>query len=221
MSAFLKGVINLVIRKVRHLKRRFIKVADSSAYWESRYKNGGNSGSGSYGRLAQYKAKFLNKFVDERGISSVIEFGCGDGNQLELANYPNYIGFDVSSSAVEICRNKFKNNKSKQFSTLDHYSHQKAQLTLSIDVIYHLVEQSIYERHLAQVFDASLEYVIVYSSNKTDQVGASHVKHRKFTDWVDVHRRGWKLVEKVENTHPYQGDVKTGSFACFYIYEKR
>lgn len=37
-----------------------------------------------------------NDFVRARGIDSVIEFGCGDGAQLALAEYPAYGGIDVS-----------------------------------------------------------------------------------------------------------------------------
>lgn len=52
----------------------------SSNYWESRYQEGGNSGHGSYGELAQYKADFLNSFVQENHVESAIEFGSSDGN---------------------------------------------------------------------------------------------------------------------------------------------
>ncbi|MDR2439202.1 MAG: class I SAM-dependent methyltransferase [Planctomycetaceae bacterium] len=79
----------------------------SKRYWDNRYCQGGNSGAGSYGRLAEFKAEILNKFVTENNINSVIEFGCGDGNQLMLANYPYYIGVDVSPKAIEICRELF------------------------------------------------------------------------------------------------------------------
>ncbi len=62
----------------------------SDKYWEQRYAVGGNSGVGSYGKFANFKAEVINKFVREHKIKSVIEFGCGDGNQLKLANYPSY-----------------------------------------------------------------------------------------------------------------------------------
>ena len=69
-----------------HLRRdHFIS---SSEYWDQRYRTGGNSGAGSYNRLAQFKASFLNTFVNTYQIASVIEYGCGDGAQLKLARYP-------------------------------------------------------------------------------------------------------------------------------------
>ena len=49
------------------------------------YASGGSSGPGSYGRLAAGKADFLNRFVEDHQIKTVLEIGCGDGNQLSLA----------------------------------------------------------------------------------------------------------------------------------------
>ncbi|MBI9084342.1 MAG: hypothetical protein JEZ11_12140 [Desulfobacterales bacterium] len=72
-------------------------------YWERRYAQGGTSGAGSYGRLAEFKAEVLNTFVEERGVQNIIEFGCGDGNQLSLAKYPSYVGLDASKTAVTQC----------------------------------------------------------------------------------------------------------------------
>ena len=37
-----------------------------SNYWDQRYKKGGNSGAGSYGRLAEFKAEIINKFIKEK-----------------------------------------------------------------------------------------------------------------------------------------------------------
>ncbi len=65
---------------------------DARAYWENRYRRGGTSGAGSEGALADYKARFVNDFVAEHRIDSVIEFGCGDGRQLEGMRYPRYLG---------------------------------------------------------------------------------------------------------------------------------
>src|SRR5579864_6395854 len=72
----------------------------SQTYWDQRYAEGGTSGSGSYGEQAAFKAEILNGFVARHGIQSVIEFGCGDGNQLSLASYPSYVGLDVSRTAI-------------------------------------------------------------------------------------------------------------------------
>jgi hypothetical protein len=90
---------------------------DSAQYWRNRYRSGGNSGAGSYGRLANFKAEIVNAFVREHDVASVIEFGCGDGAQLTLADYPSYLGFDVADESVELCRSKFAKDSTKNSGT--------------------------------------------------------------------------------------------------------
>ncbi len=97
------------------IKLKQVLFSGSAEYWELRYASGGSSGQGSYGRLAEFKAEVINNFVMERGVHSVIEFGCGDGNQLQLAKYPVYVGLDVSEKAVAMCKEKFNNDTSKLF----------------------------------------------------------------------------------------------------------
>jgi cyclopropane fatty-acyl-phospholipid synthase-like methyltransferase len=65
--------------------------------------------------MIQFKAEFLNAFVAKNSIQTVLEFGCGDGNQLKIAKYPNYIGLDVSKTAINICHQLFPNDKTKSF----------------------------------------------------------------------------------------------------------
>lgn len=122
---------------------RALKFPGSARYWETRYASGGTSGEGSYGELAAFKAEILNEFVAANNIASVIEFGCGDGNQLALARYPRYSGFDVSPQAVSLCRKRFAADPSKLFGLMDDYRGEKADLGLSLDVVYHLVEDAV------------------------------------------------------------------------------
>jgi SAM-dependent methyltransferase len=192
-------------------------------YWEQRYVNKKNSGAGSYGRLAQFKAAILNDFVADKQIKTVIEFGCGDGHQLSLAQYPNYTGIDVSAEAVRICKDLFSNDHSKLFYTLDHYNHLnlKAELTLSLDVIFHLVEDAVFENYMHRLFDASTKYVIIYSSNY-EKYYAKHVRSRQFTNWIDFHvGKEWRLIKVIKNKFPYnKAHPEETSFSDFYIYEK-
>jgi len=41
---------------------------NSSEYWDNRYKNGGNSGQGSYNALAKFKASVINDFIENNKI---------------------------------------------------------------------------------------------------------------------------------------------------------
>ncbi len=189
---------------------------NSSTYWEKRYAEGENSGDGSYGQLAQFKADIINPFVREHQIQSVIEYGCGDGNQLQLLTFPSYLGFDVSATVIQLCQKQYAGDPSKTFKVINDYQGETAQLTLSLDVLYHLVEEPVYTAYLKRLFASAQAYVIIYSSNFDDNslTRAPHVKHRCFTTWVTQHCADWQLVQHVPNPYP---EI---SSADFYLYAK-
>ncbi len=195
---------------------------ESGDYWEQRYQTRGNSGAGSYNRLAYYKAERLNAFVAEHNIKSVIEFGSGDGAQLKLAHYPSYIGVDVSETAIQLTRESFANDESKRFLHSSELSPDiRAELSLSLDVVYHLIEEAVFETYLQQLFDAATRYCIIYSSDTDKLSDAIHVKHRKFTDWVAKNRLDFKLISVEKNRYPWDvGDPDNTSFADFFFFER-
>ena len=80
--------IPVVGRIVRKLYYKLYWFPGSESYWDQRYLSGGTSGAGSYGKFAEFKAEILNDFVRENGVMSIVEYGCGDGNQLKMATYP-------------------------------------------------------------------------------------------------------------------------------------
>ncbi|WP_424832381.1 methyltransferase domain-containing protein [Ruegeria sp.] len=202
-------------------KKDRLEFSTSNQYWEERYLRGRNSGAGSYGRLADFKAEVLNDFVARNFIHSVIEFGSGDGSQLSLAKYPEYLGVDVSQTAVDACRGKFSRDTTKTFVNSADFSDRKADLTLSLDVIYHLVEDDVFANYMETLFDASSRFVIIYSSNKDEIHTQKHVRHRCFTDWVAAHRPEFRNIEHIPNRYPFdQEDPNNTSFADFYIFER-
>lgn len=191
----------------------------SEAYWNQRYDRGGDSGAGSYHELAEFKAEVINGFVRDNRIETIIEFGCGDGNQLKLAQYPSFVGYEISARALGLCREIFRHDKSKRFGHMNEYEGETAQLALSLDVLYHLVEDDIYGAYMERLFDASERFVIIYSSDY-DAPQSFHEKRRRFTDWVGENRAGWKLVRHIPNRYPYNSRDGKGSLSEFYIYEK-
>jgi hypothetical protein len=200
----------------------------SRNYWEKRYAGGRDSGAGSYGRLAKFKADCVNAFVTDNAIKSVIEFGPGDGNQLSLADYPRYIGLDVSRTAVSICQQRFSADRSKSFflyepsAFTDHQRIFSAELALSLDVIYHLVEDDVFATYMTHLFNAADRFVIVYSSDREDRTITPHVRHRRFTAWVEQNVRDWVLLTHFPNEFPYDPhDPDNTSFADFFVYERR
>lgn len=218
--------IPIIGRVAQRVYRKWINppkpFSGSENYWIERYNSGGNSGDGSNRKLAEFKAEILNKFVLKENIKTIIEYGCGDGNQLKLAEYPTYTGFDVSPKAITLCRELFTDDTTKIFRLMKEYAGEKAQLTLSLDVIYHLIEDEVFNEYMHRLFDSAEEFVIIYSSNTNEnkQDQAAHVKHRKFSEWVGRLKPEWKLRSHISNKYPFTGDTKTGSFADFIIYER-
>ena len=194
--------------------------AGSGNYWDKRYQKGRDSGEGSYGELAIFKAKLLNEFVREKGIRSVIEFGSGDGNQLKLAEYPAYTGVDVSPVAVRMARQTFQQDGSKKFLTSEDYRGERAELALSLDVIYHLVENPVFEAYMERLFQSATRYVAIYSSNCNGLMTDSpHVRHREFTCWVKKTFPNLGEPQIVTNPFPIGLRREETSFAHFFFYQ--
>jgi hypothetical protein len=208
------------VRQLSILRQR-VGFAGSSRYWELNYARGGTSGGGSYGALALGKAEFLNTFVREHNVQSVTEFGCGDGNQLSLAGYPRYVGLDVSRTAVGLCKRRFYDDATKSFFLYDGASFADraglfvADLAISLDVIYHLIEDQIYELYMAHLFAAGDRYVVVYATNTLMRGTAPHVRHRRFSSWVDDNCPEWRLAQVTHG--PDSGPGR----ADFFVYERQ
>ncbi|MFY9988038.1 MAG: class I SAM-dependent methyltransferase [Chthoniobacterales bacterium] len=206
---------------VLELRRRF-GFGDSSTYWEKRYQQGKTSGVGSYGRLAAFKAEVLNEFVVKNGVESVIEFGCGDGTQLSLSNYPRYVGVDVAQGSIAICGKRFAGDNTKKFCLTTQLANdtEKFDLAISLDVVYHLVEDAVFEAYMRSLFAHAGKYIVIYSSNKTEPSGVPHVRHRRFTDWIKSNAPQWQQSHFVPNRYPEDPKRPDDtSFADFYFFQ--
>lgn len=199
------------------LKKKLARFPGSAVYWENRYVEKGDSGAGSYGKLSQFKAETVNGFIDEMNVETVIEFGCGDGNQLKLARYPGYLGFDVSKTAIMLCKEIFVFDETKAFRHMDAYNGEKAELALSLDVIFHLVEDDVFESYMTTLFGAAERYVIIYSSNTENNRGnqEKQIRHRRFSTWIESTQPTWQLIEHIPNKYPIEGEDNGGSFSDF------
>lgn len=181
--------------------------------WENRYKTGGNSGKGSYNDLCKFKADIINEFISKNKIITALELGCGDGNQLSYFIIEHYIGLDISPTAIEQCKEKFKNSKDKEFYHYSDYNNQPVELTLSLDVIYHILEDALYIEYMKNLFNYSTKYVIIYSNNYNGHK-SGHMYTKQFTDDINKLFPNWKLKEFIKQKYPEK------SSADFYIYEK-
>ena len=190
-------------------------MSKTQTIWENRYKTNGNSGAGSYGVLCEYKAKFINKFIIDNNCKNVIEFGSGDGNQMSYFNVQQYTGVDISEYVINICKQKYSHVENKKFATYVEYykMSSKFDLSLSLDVIYHLVDDNIYEKYMNDLFNSTNKFVIIYSSNRQEKYNNSHVYPRKFTDYIDLKFPRAKLLCHEPNPYPKL------SGADFFVYQ--
>lgn len=214
------------MRFLRNLFRRRApeQAFTSTDYWRDRYEVGGNSGAGSYGRLAAYKADIVNALVRDKGVKSVIEFGSGDGNQCSLLTVDVYTGVDISERVVEACRARFADRQGWRFLSDAEFrvTPVRADLSMSLDVIYHLIEDQVFERYMTDLFGASSRFVLVYSSDHDAATNAQHVRHRAYSSWVQSFAPEFTLVKTFEHPFPMAdgADKKNTSFAAFKLFER-
>lgn len=197
---------------------------DSKKYWDNRYRSGGSSGAGSYNRLAEFKAKIINDFILKYDIYSILDYGVGDGSQLEYINTidKKYTGIDISPYIISKCKEIYADDEEKQFyNTSDSYNVLKSDLVISCDVIYHLIEDNIYEEYMDKLFSFSKKYVIIYAKDE-DLNHAAHVKFRRFSDYIESNFLGWELMKHIPNKYPQLiigQNNDTTSPSDFYIYK--
>ena len=159
-----------------YIKRKLLERNFSSKdYWELRYQSHWDSGQGSYGESAKYKARVFNQILKDYNIQSVIELGCGDGHQLQFYEIPKYLGYDVSQTIIQKCIEQYKDDPTKTFAWYDpegsdlSSDSKTADLAISVDVIFHLVEQPVFEKYLRDLFQLSDQYVAIYATNKDEE----------------------------------------------------
>ena len=198
---------------------------NSAAFWEEHYKKGGDSGAGSRDHLSEFKAKIVNNFIKNNNINTLIEIGCGDGNIISMLNVNNYVGVDVSPTIIEKNRKLFQHDMSKSFFTTEEreeYIYRRFDASLSMDVIFHLVEDDIFYAYMKDLFDLSERYVIIYSSNHEEYTAWKEFRHRNFTGYVQNNFPEWEIYKYIPNKYPYIIGNETGtSVSDFFIYRKK
>jgi hypothetical protein len=170
-----------------------MRFASVSSYWDERYLTGKGSGKGSRGRQAWQKAAYINRVIVDHAAHRVIDWGCGDGVVASKLEVPSYYGLDVSPTAVNLCRQAIQRHD-WHFFLYDGFTSPQippGDLALSLDVIFHLVDDSLYQRHLELLF-ASAPVVCIASSN-VNETGWPHVRHRAFLKDVP---REWYLLRR-------------------------
>jgi len=187
---------------------------NSKLYWEDRYKNGDNSGLGSYGDEANFKSDYINNFIKNFDIKSINDFGCGDSNQISMfVGFKKYTAFDVSKTILDLCINKFKSDN--RFTFVNNTNDMSlSDVTFSLDVTYHVVEDKYFDEYMHNLFRLTNKYVLIYSINSDNSSGfAEHLKNRKFVDWVNTNYPNFELIDN----KPFIGKNNGVGFYLFKI----
>lgn len=192
-----------------------LRFKGSEDFWKTHYKTGGDSGSGSVGKLLSYKADVINRIIDNCNVDTVTDFGCGDCKLARLIKAKRYIGLDISEDALNTCMKLFRQNYTREF-YLYSSKNPKTEMSMSIDVIYHLVEDYVFKPYMKNLFKAS-KVVLIYSSdfNKYDIKKCPWVRQRKITEYIKDNFKEWKLIKVIKNKYPKE------SYSNFYIYVRR
>lgn len=162
---------------------------EATQYWDWRYRRGGTSGAGSRGREAMEKVELVQKIIHDLGIHSVLDLGCGDGYVASFLEVDTYVGFDISEHALQECRalmpeRRFVGRLPEG---------ERFDLTLSLDVMFHLVDDADYIKHLLALASFSDCAAFVYGTNRPHPgPEAAHVKHRRWTDAWPM--EGWNMA---------------------------
>ncbi|TKK69873.1 class I SAM-dependent methyltransferase [Ilyomonas limi] len=107
---------------------------------------GQGSGEGSLPENTEIYRQFLEQFIRDKEIKSVIDYGCGDWQFSRLVNWGNvqYLGLDVVDSLIDNHNKTYRSNNI-QFQSLDGIPDElpDADLILIKDVLQHWPNQTI------------------------------------------------------------------------------
>jgi trans-aconitate methyltransferase len=185
-----------------------------AGYWNRRYRDGRTSGAGSEGAEGAYKAAYVSEFITKNNVVTVVDWGCGDGQVLELIKFPkgtSYTGVDVSQTIVDRMRAKFPMHKF--LGPDDDHSYEDAyRMSISMDVLFHLPDDRDYFEYLDHLFNSAVRHVVIYATDTPDGRTARHVFRRKFTADIAERFLDWEL----KTAEP---PLREG-LASFFVYGK-
>lgn len=181
-------------------------------YWNRRYQRGSGSSFEPHEGVINFETGLINEFIKKHEIKSVLDMGCGDGSVFQrLRNLPIYHGMDISSIIIARMQQKYEKDDSRMFfepHTMPDYYYD---LVISIDTIYHLVNDHEYIDYLEKLEKKCKNYLIISSTNYNAYYGGGYIRHRAFLK--DIKDLGFKLLKKVDS--PFDTDQ-----CGYFVFEK-
>ena len=134
----------------------------------------------------------------------------------------------MSPTAIKLCIARFKEDQTKSFFLfdqdcfLDNGGRMVCDCSLSLDVLYHLVEEDVYWKYLDILFSSAKKFVVIYAANLTLPQMTSHELYREFTKDISVRYPQWRLEEIKKNKAPaINYEDQEGSLADFFLFSKK
>lgn len=166
------------MKKERRIDLNF----DYKNYWEYRYANGNSSGSGSYGENAEFKAKVIDRIIKENNIKKLVDFGCGDGNQISLIKSDVfYTGYDISKTAISLCEEKFKGDEKKRFILYDPLTFKPKpvyEMSMSLDMLFHVTKEEDWLYTINCICSSSNDVILIITN--TEEIKNEYFPHVNF-----------------------------------------
>ena len=165
----------------------------STQFWCDRYARGEpDSAANLYG-------DFLPQFLKSRKVTTVLDYGCGDGHQTRffLGACPVYVGIDPSPHAIELCRKRIPCRQSGDhtcfFLTVDEFSLEvRWDVTLSLNVLPFLDEKEVRTDYVRRLFTWSHLYVVVFYP-------VHHRRRPSVLQWIESEFRGWRVNHETDS----------------------
>jgi hypothetical protein len=186
----------------------------SAKFWTERYEMGDNSGSGSRGDLLNFKVDYINSFIRDNEIKSVLDFGHGDLEVAKKIEVDSYRGIDIfdceDSGGLDLVKCKFTE-----------YVGEGADLVMCLDVLYHLLEdeQEYMRDSLIKMIEKSKKYIMIYAQDSTNyDFDTEYQEHLHNSKWLQyMFGRTWEDIDLVTK----QTEPMTGSSAQFFVFGKK
>lgn len=136
----------------------------------------------------------LDKFLDIKGLKSIIDVGCGSGAWLNAVlknTSASVYGYDLPES-IEINRSRFGDNfnarlelVTSDFESKRELKFQPAQLGICLEVLEHLKDET--GNRILESLSSSCE-IVLFSAATPGQGGTGHINERSHSYWLDKFR---------------------------------
>lgn len=147
----------------------------SKIYRDNCWGSGGDSefysGYGSHEYSCVSKSiGFLNGFITDRNIKSVLDFGCGDFNIGSQIDVDMYYGTDVVKELIDYNQEKYGDERHQFILNDESYNFPSVDLIIFKEVLQHLDNEKIKEILDNIIGKMSFKYILVLDSSLTDDV---------------------------------------------------